>query len=41
VLAQQTGAADADPGLFQSCDRPLVEHLAFSLGRDLGLSIGA
>ena len=41
VLAQQAGAADAEPGLFQSCDRPLVEHLAFSLGQDLGLSIGA
>jgi CheY-like chemotaxis protein/GGDEF domain-containing protein len=41
VLAQQTGTADAEPGLFQSCDRPLVEHLAFSLGRDLGLTIGA
>jgi PleD family two-component response regulator len=41
VLAQQTGAADAESGLLQSCDRPLVEHLAFSLGRDLGLSIGA
>jgi CheY-like chemotaxis protein/GGDEF domain-containing protein len=41
VLAQQTGTTDTEPGLFQSCDRPLVEHLAFSLGRDLGLSIGA
>jgi DNA-binding response OmpR family regulator/GGDEF domain-containing protein len=41
VLAQQTGSPDGEPALFQSCDRPLVEHLAFSLGRDLGLSIGA
>jgi diguanylate cyclase (GGDEF)-like protein len=29
------------PALFHSSDRSLVEHLAFELGRDLGIPIGA
>lgn len=41
VLAQEAGSEHAERALFQSCDRALVEHLAFSLGRDLGLAIGA
>lgn len=41
ALAQAAGSEDGAPNLFHSSDRPLVEHLAFTLGRDLGLSIGA
>lgn len=41
LLAQQAGSQGAEAACFHSCDRPLAEHLAFGLGRELGLAIGA
>jgi diguanylate cyclase (GGDEF)-like protein len=41
ALAQAAQAGAGPPALFHTSDRPLVEHLAFALGRDLGLQIGA
>jgi hypothetical protein len=34
-------AAGGERTLFHSADRSLVEHLAFELGRDLGIALAA
>ncbi len=39
--AQATAPADASLPIFHTSDRALVEHLAFQLQRDLGISLGA
>jgi hypothetical protein len=39
LLREPTGE-DGRVTLFHTCDRVLVEHLTFQLGRDLGIPVG-
>jgi hypothetical protein len=40
ALLRERGESGADPPFFHTSDRSLVEHLAFQLQRDLGVSLG-
>jgi GGDEF domain-containing protein len=40
ALLREPGSEDGRVTLFHSCDRVLVEHLTFQLGRDLGIPVG-
>ena len=39
ALVREDGG-DESPSLFHTCERELVEHMAFQLGRDLGIPVG-
>lgn len=40
ALVREPAGEDDRVNLFHSCDRVLVEHLTFQLGRDLGIPVG-
>jgi len=40
ALIREAGSEDQRVTFFHSCDRVLVEHLTFQLGRDLGIPVG-
>ena len=40
ALLREPASDEGRVTLFHSCDRVLVEHLTFQLGRDLGIPVG-
>jgi hypothetical protein len=39
-MIREPASEDQRVTLFHSCDRVLVEHLSFQLGRDIGIPVG-